>query len=95
MFDVGWSEIFLIGAVAVVAIGPDEIPQVMKTATRVIRRLRYMRFALTQQFEDLMKEAGLEDLRDVNFEAEDFDESKSDEKFLKTPPPDPKNDEKS
>ena len=42
-----------------------------------------------------MKEAGLDDLRDVNFEAEDFDESKSDEKFLKTPPPDPKNDEKS
>lgn len=80
MFDVGWSEIFMIGAVAVVAIGPGEIPEVMKTAARVMRRLQYVRFALSQQFEDMIKESGVDDLRkSVNFEEKLFDEKAADE----------------
>ncbi len=80
MFDVGWSEIFMIGVVSVVAIGPGEIPEVMKTAARVIKRLQYVRFALSQQFEDIMQETNVDDLRKaVNFEQKDFDEKSADE----------------
>ncbi len=80
MFDIGWSEIFMIGVVAVVAIGPKEIPEVMKTAARVLRRLQYVRFALSQQFEDIMKDTGADDLRkQVNFEEKNFDEAAADE----------------
>jgi sec-independent protein translocase protein TatB len=80
MFDIGWSEIFMIGIVAVVAIGPKEIPEVMKTAARVMRRLQYVRFALSQQFEDIMNETGVDDLRkSVNFEEKNFDEAAADE----------------
>ena len=88
MFDVGWSELFLIMAVAVLVIGPDEIPKVMQTLGRIVRRLQYVKYAFSQQFEDFMKDAGMDDLRkQVNFEAKDFDaadfnESESDEEYL-------------
>jgi Tat protein translocase TatB subunit len=83
MFDVGWSEIFMIGAVSVVALGPKELPKIMRTAGRLARRLQYVRFALSQQFEDMMKESGMEDVRkQVNFE-EDFDEKAADEEVNK------------
>jgi sec-independent protein translocase protein TatB len=91
MFDVGWSELFLIMAVAVLVIGPEEIPKVMQTLGRIVRRLQYVKYAFSQQFEDFMKDAGMDDLRkQVNFEekdfnAKDFDESESDEEFLNEP----------
>jgi Tat protein translocase TatB subunit len=84
MFDLGWSELFLIMVVAIVVIGPKEIPEVMRGLGRIVRRLQYMRFALTQQFDDIMKEHDLDDLRKgVNFEArhlerKDFDERSAD-----------------
>lgn len=80
MFEIGWSELFVIAAVALVVIGPDEIPQIMRMMARIVRRLQYVRFAFSQQFDDLMKEAGMEDIRkQVNFEEKNFDESASDE----------------
>ncbi|MCC7304881.1 MAG: twin-arginine translocase TatA/TatE family subunit [Alphaproteobacteria bacterium] len=80
MFDVGWSEIFLIAIVAILAIGPKELPEVMRLMGRVSRRLYYVRFALSQQFENMMKEAGMDDIRkQVNFEEKDFDERSADE----------------
>ena len=83
MFDVGWSELFLIMAVAVLVIGPEEIPKVMQTLGRIVRRLQYVKYAFSQQFEDFMKDVGMDDLRrQVNFEEKDFDESESDEEYL-------------
>lgn len=80
MFDVGWSEILLVGAVAIFAIGPTEIPHVMRGLGRIFRRLQYVRFALSRQFEDMMKDQDIEDLRrSVNFEEKDFDEKAADE----------------
>lgn len=80
MFDIGWSELFLVMAVAVLVIGPQELPKVMVTLGRVVRRLQYVKYAFTQQFEDFMKESGMADIRkQVNFEAKDFDEKSADE----------------
>lgn len=82
MFDIGWSELFLVMGVAVLVIGPEEIPKIMMTLGRVMRRLNYVRFALSKQFEDMMKEAGIDpdDLRmDVNFEAKKSDDREFDE----------------
>jgi sec-independent protein translocase protein TatB len=80
MFDIGWSELLLVGVVAVLVIGPNELPGIMRTLGRITRRLQYVRYAFTQQFEDFMRENDLDDIRkQVNFEAKDFDESKEDE----------------
>ncbi len=70
MLDFGWPELFMIIAVAVIVIGPDEIPVLMVALGRLVRRLQYVRYAITQQFDDVMRDADLDDIRrSVNFEA--------------------------
>lgn len=89
MLDFGWPELLLIIAIAILVIGPDEIPVVMVTLGRIMRRLSYVRYAISQQFEDVMRDADLDDIRkSVNFEAKDeqgndieFDEAAADEEY--------------
>lgn len=77
MLDFGWSEAFLILVLAVFLFGPEDIPKVMIAVGRVFRRLQYVKFALSQQFEDLMRDADLDDFRSsVNFEAKRFEKNK-------------------
>ena len=69
MLDFGWTELFLIIAVAVIVIGPKEIPVLMVALGRVVRRLQYIKYAISQQFDDVMRDADLDDIRkSVNFE---------------------------
>ena len=88
MLDFGLAELFVIMVVAVMAIGPKEIPGLMTGLGRIARRLQYVRYAFSQQFEDFMKEQDLEDIRkSVNFEEArrdlaEFDEAESDEEEL-------------
>ncbi len=63
MLDFAWSELLVVIAVAVLVIGPNDIPKVMRSLGRLMRRVQYMKFALSQQFEDLMKETDLEELQ--------------------------------
>lgn len=80
MFDVGWSEILVIAVIAVFVIGPKDIPKIMYQCGRLMRRLQYVRFAMSQQFDDLLKAGDIEELRKgVNFEAPKTNEKESDE----------------
>lgn len=79
MFDIGWSELLLVVVVAVLVIGPDELPTMMRAFGRIVRRLQYVRYAFSQQFEDFMRESDLDQIRKVNFESKNYDESASDE----------------
>ena len=63
MFDFGWPELFLILAVAVLVIGPQEIPELMRGLGRIVRRLQYMRYALSRQFDDFMQQSDLEEMQ--------------------------------
>ncbi len=85
MLDFGWPELLIIVAVAVIVIGPAEIPALMVGLGRVFKRFQYMKFAISSQFDDIMRDAGISDIRDqVNFEAKDkdkdldFDEASAD-----------------
>lgn len=83
MLDFGFAELLLIMAVAVLVIGPKEIPAIMMTLGRVVRRLQYVRYAFSQQFEEFLREHDLDDIRkQVNFEEKDFDEAESDEEYM-------------
>lgn len=87
MLDFGFAELLVIIALAVLIIGPNEIPTVMVSLGRVFRRFQYMKFALSKQFEDFMDDADLKGLRtSVNFEAPEvdldmIDEAEADEGF--------------
>ena len=63
MFDFGWAELLVIIALGVLVMGPDEIPAIMRGLGRIVRRLQYIKYAFSQQFEDFMKEHELEEMR--------------------------------
>lgn len=63
MLDFSWSEFLVVIIVAVIAIGPKQLPEVLYGLGRVFRRLQYMRYALTRQFDDFMDQSDLQDLR--------------------------------
>lgn len=69
MLDFGFAELGLIMLVIVLAVGPQEIPKVMVSIGRMARRLSYAKYAMSQQFDQYMREADLNDIRaQVNFE---------------------------
>lgn len=63
MFDFSWSEILLIGIVALVFIGPKELPGVLRTLGQWMSKIRRMAGEFQNQFHDAMREAELADLK--------------------------------
>ncbi len=63
MFDISWTELLVIAVVALIAIGPKELPRVLYEAGKWARRLRLMAGEFQRHFSDLMQEAELEELR--------------------------------
>ncbi|MDH5723306.1 MAG: twin-arginine translocase TatA/TatE family subunit [Alphaproteobacteria bacterium] len=88
MLDFGWPELLIILVITIFVVGPEDIPKVMVGIGRIFRRFQYIKFALSKQFEDIMHEADLDDIRkSVNFEdkdlnTEDFNEAEADEEYL-------------
>lgn len=64
MFDLSLAEMALIVAVAVVAIGPKELPVVIRAVGRGIGQLRAMAHELKEAFTGLAEESGLKDAAD-------------------------------
>ena len=63
MFDIAWSEMVLIGAVALVVIGPKDLPKALRTVGQTVARVRRMASEFQGQFNDAMREAELADLK--------------------------------
>ena len=70
MFDIGWSELVVIGVVALIAIGPKELPGVLRMVGQWMGKVRRMASEFQGQFNDAMREAELDEIRkqveDVN-----------------------------
>lgn len=70
MFDVGWSELLLIGVVALIVIGPEDLPKLFHTMGRITARARSMAREFTSAMEDAAKSSGLDEaaksLKEVN-----------------------------
>ena len=63
MFDISWTEFLLIGIVALIVIGPKELPGVMRTMGQWTRKLRSMASDFQHQFQEAMREAEMTDLK--------------------------------
>ncbi len=63
MFDISWTEFLLIGIVALVVIGPKELPGVMRTMGQWTRKVRGMAAEFQGQFQEAMREAEMADLK--------------------------------
>jgi len=63
MFDLAWSEIALIAVVALVVIGPKDLPEAVRGAARGIQKLRRMIGEFQSQADELVREAKLDEVR--------------------------------
>ncbi|WP_299442880.1 Sec-independent protein translocase protein TatB [uncultured Rhodospira sp.] len=64
MFDFGWTELAVIGVVALLIIGPKDLPKVLRTMGQWSRRLRSLAREFQGHVDDVIREAELEDVRD-------------------------------
>ncbi len=64
MFDFAWSEIALIGVVALVAIGPKDMPVAIKTIADLVKKGRRMAGEFQVHVDEMVREANLHEVRD-------------------------------
>jgi len=63
MFDIGWSELVVIAVVALIAIGPKELPGVLRMVGQWMGKARKMAAEFQGQFQEAMREAEMAELK--------------------------------
>jgi sec-independent protein translocase protein TatB len=63
MFDIGWGELVVVGIVALIAIGPKELPTVLRTLGQYMGKIKRMSAEFQGQFQEALREAELSDLK--------------------------------
>jgi sec-independent protein translocase protein TatB len=73
MFDFAWSEIALIAAVALIAIGPKDMPVAIRTVTGMIKKARRMAAEFQTHVDEMLREADMGEVRKSINEIRNFD----------------------
>lgn len=63
MLDVGWSEMLVVGLVALLVIGPKELPNALRTFSRWMKQARKLASEFQGGINDIIREADLEDAK--------------------------------
>ncbi len=63
MFDIGWSEMAVIALIALIVIGPKELPNAMRTVAKWARKARSLAREFQSGIDDMIREADLDDAR--------------------------------
>jgi sec-independent protein translocase protein TatB len=63
MFEIAWSELMLVAIVAILVVGPKELPGLLRTLGRMLGKLRVTANEFRRQFDEAVREAGAEDLQ--------------------------------
>ena len=65
MFDVGWTEMLVIGALALIVVGPRDLPQLLRTVGQTVGKIKRMAREFQRSMEDAAREADLGDLKEL------------------------------
>ncbi len=63
MFDIGGVELMVVAAIAILVVGPRELPGMLRAIGRFVRQARQMTSTVQRQFNDALKEAELDDVK--------------------------------
>jgi sec-independent protein translocase protein TatB len=72
MCEIGWTKLLIVAVVALIAIGPKELPGVLRNVGRWIATLQRMKAELQNQIREALREAEMEGLKK---QAEDLNEA--------------------
>ena len=73
MFDFAWSEIALIAAVALVVIGPKDLPVALRAISGFVKKARRMAGEFQTHVDEMMRDADLKDVKDSFNQIRNFD----------------------
>lgn len=65
MFDIAWTEIGLIGIVALIVIGPKDLPVAIKAVSQMVKKARKMAGEFQTHVDEMMRDANMSDVRDT------------------------------
>src|SRR5215471_1350244 len=63
MFDIAWGEFVVIAVVALIVIGPKELPAVLRAIGQWTTKIRRMASEFQSQFQEALREAEMADLK--------------------------------
>ena len=63
MFDIGWPELFVIAVIALVVIGPKDLPRVMRYVGRWFGKAKRVTWEFKRHWDDIMRESELDDVK--------------------------------
>lgn len=63
MFDLGWSELFIIALVALIVVGPKDLPRVLRGVTQTLGKIKGMAREFQSGLDEMAREAELSDLK--------------------------------
>lgn len=76
MFELDWGKLVIIGIVALIAIGPKELPAVLRTLGQWMGKIKRMANEFQGQFQEALREAEMADLKkqadDLHSTVKDF-----------------------
>ena len=64
MFDIGWQELFIVAAIAIIVVGPRDLPRALKSITIYIGKAKAMVRELQGGIEEVAREVDLENIRE-------------------------------
>jgi sec-independent protein translocase protein TatB len=63
MFDIGWQELFIVAVLALLVIGPKDLPRALRTMGKWVRKARALARDFQGGLDDVMREADLDDVK--------------------------------
>jgi sec-independent protein translocase protein TatB len=63
MFDIGWTELVVIAVVAILVIGPKDLPRAMRTVGKYSGKMKRMARDFQSQFNEALREAELDEVK--------------------------------
>ena len=82
MFDFAWSEIAIIAAVALIAIGPKDMPVAIRTVSGMVKKARRMAAEFQTHVDEMVREANLSEVKDQFNAIRNFDFKEAAEKHI-------------
>ena len=73
MFDIGWQELFIVAVLALLVIGPKDLPRALRTMGKWVRKARTLAREFQGGLDDVMREAELDDVKDQLVSASGLD----------------------
>ncbi|TCU20840.1 sec-independent protein translocase protein TatB [Rhizobium azibense] len=70
MFDIGWTELLVIAVVLIVVVGPKDLPPMLRAFGKMTQRARKVAGEFRAQFDEALREADLDDVRQTISDAQ-------------------------